>query len=265
MGESMTVPAAVAHGGAGPGPHRQENVEAAIARAAGILEAGGTAVEAAVEACVMLEDDPVFNAGTGAVYRTDGSVLLDASLQTSDGRRGFVIAMRDTPNPIRVAADLLDEEINGLAGNGARAWADSKGHPKAAVDGRPPRVGVGDTVGVIARDFTGALACATSTGGTSYRPAGRVGDVPLPGSGFWAEHGLAVAATGAGEAITRSLLSYRVHDRVLSKEATLESAMQWGINELIEDGVSVGLISLASDGGGAGYSNTDMPWAAWMG
>ena len=265
MGESMTVPAAVAHGGAGPGPHRQENVEAAIARAAGILEAGGTAVEAAVEACVMLEDDPVFNAGTGAVYRTDGSVLLDASLQTSDGRMGFVIAMRDTPNPIRVAADLLDEEINGLAGNGARAWADSKGHPKAAVDGRPPRVGVGDTVGVIARDSTGALACATSTGGTSYRPAGRVGDVPLPGSGFWAEHGLAVAATGAGEAITRSLLSYRVHDRVLSKEATLESAMQWGINELIEDGVSVGLISLASDGGGAGYSNTDMPWAAWMG
>ncbi len=261
----MTVPAVVAHGGAGPGPHRQENVEAAIARAAGILEAGGTAVEAAVEACVMLEDDPVFNAGTGAVYRTDGSVLLDASLQTSDGRMGFVIAMRDTPNPIRVAADLLDEEINGLAGNGARAWADSKGHPKAAVDGRPPRVGVGDTVGVIARDFTGALACATSTGGTSYRPAGRVGDVPLPGSGFWAEHGLAVAATGAGEAITRSLLSYRVHDRVLSKEATLESAMQWGINELIEDGVSVGLISLASDGGGAGYSNTDMPWAAWMG
>jgi len=133
------------------------------------------------------------------------------------------------------------------------------------VDGRPPRAGVGDTVGVIARDSTGALACATSTGGTSYRPAGRVGDVPLPGSGFWAEHGLAVAATGAGEAITRSLLSYRVHDRVLSKEATLESAMQWGINELIEDGVSVGLISLASDGGGAGYSNTDMPWAAWMG
>lgn len=64
------------------------------------MEAGGSAVEAAVEACVVLEDDPVFNAGTGAVYRTDGSVLLDASLQTSDGRMGFVIAMRDTPNPL---------------------------------------------------------------------------------------------------------------------------------------------------------------------
>ena len=261
----MVVPAAIAHGGAGPGPHRQENVEVAIARAAGILEAGGSAVEAAVEACVILEDDPVFNAGTGAVYRTDGSVLLDASLQTSDGRMGFVIAMRDTPNPIRVAADLLDEEINGLAGNGARAWADSKGHPKAAVEGRPPRAGAGDTVGIIARDSTGALACATSTGGTSYRPAGRVGDVPLPGSGFWADQELAVAATGVGEAITRSLLSYRVHDRILSTESTIDSAMQWGIDELIDDGVSVGLISMGAEGEGSGQSNTDMPWTAWSG
>ena len=120
-------------------------------------------------------------------------------------------------------------------------------------------------MGVIARDSTGALACATSTGGTSYRPAGRVGAVPLPGSGFWADHGLAVAATGGGEAITRSLLSYRVHDKILSTESTIESAMQWGIDELIDDGVSVGLISLASEGEGAGHSNTEMPWAAWMG
>lgn len=122
----MTTPAAVAHGGAGPGPDRQHNVEAAVQRAAEILQAGGSAVEAAVEACILLEDDPVFNAGTGAVFRNDGSILLDASLQTSDGRMGFVIAMRDTPNPIRVAADLLDEEINGLVGEGARDWADAE-------------------------------------------------------------------------------------------------------------------------------------------
>ena len=82
LGEGMAVPAAIAHGGAGPGPSRQTNVEVSISRAAEILGAGGSAVEAAVEACVVLEDDPVFNAGTGAVYRTDGSVLLDASLQT---------------------------------------------------------------------------------------------------------------------------------------------------------------------------------------
>ena len=129
----MSVPAAVAHGGAGPGPDRQHNVELAVDIASTILESGGSAIEAAVEACVALENDPVFNAGTGGVFWNDGSVSLDASIQTSDGRIGFVIGMEDTPNPIRIARDLLDEDINGLAGKGARLWADEKGHPKASV------------------------------------------------------------------------------------------------------------------------------------
>ena len=106
---------------------------------------------------------------------------------------------------------------------------------------------------------------ATSTGGTSARPAGRVGDVPLPGSGFWTQGGLAVASTGVGEAITKSLLSYRVYRRIRSTGDSLDTAMQWGIDELIDEGVSVGLISLGSEGEGRGHSNTDMPWAAWTG
>lgn len=263
--EMMTEPAAVAHGGAGPGPDRQQNVEIALKVAAEILQSGGSAIEAAVEACVALEDDPVFNAGTGAVFRNDGSVSLDASIQTSDGRIGFVIGMEDTPNPIRVAKDLLDEEINGLAGIGARVWADKRGHTKAPVEGRPPHGGQGDTVGVITRDSNGLLACATSTGGTSHRPAGRVGDVPLPGSGFWADEQASVAATGVGEAITTALLSYRVHDRFTTSPSDLLTSMEWGISELIDTGVSVGLIGLGSQGEGTGFSNTDMPWAAWLG
>lgn len=263
MPESM--PAVVAHGGAGPGPDRQKNVEAAVKVAAEMLESGASALEAAVEACVILENDPVFNAGTGGVFRNDGSVLLDASLHVSDGRMGFVIAMEDTPNPIRVAADLLDEPINGLTGEGARNWADSRGHKRAHVEGRPPAEGIGDTVGVIARDSAGTMACATSTGGCSYRPPGRVGDVPLPGCGFWASGDLSVAATGEGESITTALLSYRVSERVLQNGDTISEAMSWGISELIEEGVSVGLISLGKDGPGEGLSNTDMPWAEWHG
>ncbi|MEC7744074.1 MAG: isoaspartyl peptidase/L-asparaginase [Candidatus Thermoplasmatota archaeon] len=259
------IPAVVAHGGAGPGPDRQKNVEEAVEIASRLLQSGASAIEAAVEACVVLEDDPVFNAGTGGVFRNDGSVLLDASLHVSDGRMGFVIAMEDTPNPIRVAADLLDEPINGLTGEGARLWADSKGHKRARVEGRPPVEGDGDTVGVIARDSTGAMACATSTGGCSYRPPGRVGDVPLPGCGFWASGELSVAATGEGEAITTALLSYRVSERALGSNDPLIEAMSWGISELIEDGVSVGLIALGREGAGVGFSNTDMPWAEWHG
>ena len=267
----MSKPAVVAHGGAGPGPMRQDNLEKAVEKAANILRLGGNALEAAVEACVILEDDPVFNAGTGSVIRTDGSVLTDASIQTGDGRIGFVIAMEETPNPIRVAADLLDEEINGLTSAGARLWADQRGHLRADVEGRLPegQIGdldaeiTGDTIGVIARDSSGMIVVATSTGGCSFRPPGRVGDVPLPGSGFWAEDGLAVAATGIGEAITRALLSNRVYERIKNKNTSLEDSMEWGINTLIPPEHSVGLIALVPTGPGIGVANTDMPWATW--
>jgi beta-aspartyl-peptidase (threonine type) len=233
-----------------------------------ILEAGGSAIEAAVEACVLLEDDPVFNAGTGSVVRTDGSVLTDASLQTGDGRLGFVIAMEDTPNPIRICVDLLDVEINGLAGPGARRWADARGHLKADVIGRPAKDEIGDTVGVIARDSQGNIAAATSTGGCSHRPAGRVGDVPLPGSGYWVNGAIAVAATGIGEAITIALLSKRVHERISASRDqsvdSLEAAMQWGIDNHIAAHHQVGLIALCGSGIGTGVANTDMPWLAWQ-
>lgn len=267
----MTIPAVVAHGGAGPGPVRQKNLEIAVQKAADILTSGGSALEAAIEACVILEDDPVFNAGTGSIIRTDGSVLTDASIQTGDGRIGFVIAMEDTPNPIRVAADLLDEEINGLTSAGARLWADQKGYLKAEVEGRSPegQIGdinaeiTGDTVGVIARDIDGMVVVATSTGGCSFRPPGRVGDVALPGSGFWAEDDLAVAATGIGEVITRALLSNRVFERIRNSGDSMESSMEWGIKTLISPEFSVGLIALGATGPGIGVANTDMPWATW--
>ena len=122
----MPAPAIVVHGGAGAGPERLSNLQPAIEAARLVFESGGDAIEAAVEACVVLEDDPVFNAGTGSVMRNDGSVLTDASLQVSDGRMGFVAVMENTPNPIRICVDLLEEEINGLAGTGARIWADER-------------------------------------------------------------------------------------------------------------------------------------------
>ena len=260
----MPIPAAVAHGGAGAGPHRKPNIEAAVDIASTILQSGGNALEAAIESCAALEDDPVFNAGTGSVFRTDGSVLLDASIQTSDGRMGFIVSVEETPNPIRLAADLLDENINGLAGKGARIWADDRGLPRGHVEGRPPNEEVSDTVGVLTRDKNEMIVCATSTGGCSYRPPGRVGDVPLPGCGFWVQEGVGIGATGIGEAITRALISFRVAERFLSGSGMRES-MQWALDELVEEGAEVGLIGLGIEGPGFGLSNrTNMPWASWM-
>ena len=221
----MTIPAIVAHGGAGAGPDRLANVERAVAIAAGILASGGSAVDAAVEACGIMED---------------------------------------TPNPIRVAADLLDEEINGLTGEGARTWADAKGFVRAPVEGRPPFKGATDTVGVIARDRSGAIVCATSTGGCSDRPPGRVGDVPLPGCGFWAQEGVAVGATGIGEAITRGMISYRVAERIIRGKG-LEESMMWAMENCLEDGAEVGIIALSAEGTGHGAANSEnMPWSSWI-
>ena len=81
----------------------------------------------------LARDDPAFNAGTGSVTRVDGSVLVDASVQTGDGRMGFVASMPETPNPVKVAAALLDEEMNGLAGVGA-VIGQMKGLPKIGGD-----------------------------------------------------------------------------------------------------------------------------------
>ncbi len=289
----MVRPAIVVHGGAGAGPERLPNLQPAIEAARRVFAAGGDAIEAAVEACVVLEDDPVFNAGTGSVLRTDGSVLTDASLHVSDGRMGFVAVMENTPNPIRICVDLLDEDLNGLAGAGARAWADERGYTNAPVVGRPPKGKAGDvgelggahpplseaaqasqsdhtatdTIGAIARDSNGLIAAATSTGGTSWRPPGRVGDVPLPGCGFWSGEGIGVASTGVGEDITRALLSYRVHERIRasgdSSTDALAAAMKWGIDSLIPPEKQVGIIALGPEGEGAGAANTEMPWATW--
>jgi len=260
----MIIPAVIAHGGAGAGPERLQNIEKAIEISTEILVNGGSAIEAAVEGCVNLENDPVFNAGNGSVFRTDGSVSLDASIQTSEGKIGFVVDMKNTPNPVRVAADLLDEKINGLSGSGARIWADKRGHPKSPVEGREPHSEVSDTVGIITRDSSGLIVCATSTGGCGHRPPGRIGDVPLPGCGFWVQKGIGVGATGVGEEITRALLSYRVAEKIL-QGIKIEDSIKWALDNIIDSDSEVGLIALGKVGPGFGLSNrTNMPWTSWI-
>jgi beta-aspartyl-peptidase (threonine type) len=172
--------------------------------------------------------------------------------------------MPETPNPIRVAEALLDEEINGLGGIGAREWADQRGIPRSAVTPRPPgKTASGDTVGVIAMDSEGVMVTATSTGGCSDQPAGRIGDVPLPGCGFWVESGVAIAATGIGEAITREMLSHRVHGWISRDGMPMGRAFEKAIKTRFDESTDVGLIGMTSDGSCAARANTNMPWASW--
>lgn len=247
----------VVHGGAGHSAEEQDGVDAAADTGWELLAGGADAVSAAVAAVVSLEDDPRFNAGTGSCLRADGSVQVDAAVACSDGRLGTVAALEDIANPVRIARLVMDEEFDTLAGSGARAYAQARGIAPAPVTGSR-RESATDTVGAVALDGNGAFAVASSTGGVTGRPAGRVGDTPHWGGGLWTDAGIGIAATGIGEAISRRLLCFRVAQRV-ADGASLVEALAWGI-ALYPADVEIGLIAL-SEGEGAGTSNTSMPWA----
>lgn len=253
----MSQPAIAIHGGAGglaPGglsPEREAIVRAALhaALSAGwrVLSDGGSALDATVEAVVVLEDCPELNAGRGAVLRSDGSVSLDASVMVGSERRaGAVAAVRRLRNPILGARAVMQHSDHVLfAGERAESFASQHGvriepqeyfvtplrsaerqsatHSRAA--SRPSDQEAGNTVGAVARDAAGGLAAATSTGGMTNSDPGRVGDSPIHGAGIWADDATcAVSGTGWGELFMRSAFAHEVDAQLRLRDASLRDA-----------------------------------------
>ena len=212
------------HGGAG-GETAEERAprRAGLARAADagweVLTRGGSALEAVVEAVVVLENDPHFNAGLGSVLTVEGTLEMDASVMAGETlAAGAVGAVSGVANPVRLAHAVLAEgrEVL-LVGEAAAALAERHGLPRCPPEAlvteearrrwrerRPP---TGETVGAVARDGAGHLAAATSTGGVAGKRSGRVGDSAVIGAGTYADDRLgAGSATGPGEAIIRLCL-----------------------------------------------------------
>lgn len=218
MSELWTI---IVHGGAKtirPGREQanREGCRRAVEAGAEVLRNGGSAVEAAVAAIRVLEDDPTFNAGYGSVLNADGQVELDAALM--DGRTldvGAVAAMQGVVSPIETCRAMLYDKPVLIVGAGAARYAAEKGlrlcerdyhiAPKSLADEAC------DTVGCVTLDRQGHVAAATSTGGLSGVRPGRVGDSPIPGCGLYAEDGLGgVSFSGEGESILRLALASRV-------------------------------------------------------
>lgn len=219
------------HGGAGFVPEAARKTHAAgclrAARAgATVLMGGGSALDAACEAVRVLEDDPSFNAGTGACLDETGRLALDAAVM--DGatlRVGAITCLPAFKNPVQIARRLLD--VGGpllLAGEGARIFASNQGffpEDEATMITELARLRLeearttgesvgfaGGTVGAVARDEAGHVAAATSTGGKTNKKLGRVGDSPLVGAGTYADDAEGAASgTGDGEAFIRLLLA----------------------------------------------------------
>ncbi len=256
--------AIIVHGGAGiVTPERFKGVQEGCKEATlvgwRILQAGGSALDAVEAAVRSLEDNPMFNAGTGACLTADGNIELDAGIMEGHTLQiGAVAGVELIKNPISLARKVLESRHVLLVGKGAqefaqeqgiplcafedllterqyRIWLDNKaqvngesaGEPRhhrrevASIEARKEKHG---TVGAVAIDMTGKLAAATSTGGIPNKYPGRVGDSPLVGCGFCADEHAAVSCTGYGEDFIRLLIARRAADFVARGETAREAA-----------------------------------------
>jgi beta-aspartyl-peptidase (threonine type) len=227
-------PAVIVHGGAGredadERAPRRAGCRAAAAAAWARLAGGGSAIDAAVAAVVHLEDDPHFNAGTGACFTADGRIELDASVMAGAGlAAGAVGAVERIRNPVLLARAVMEDGRHVLlVGAPALAFARARGiaecdpHTLAverqrrrfAAGGEAAGPSSGDTVGAVAVDGDGHVAAATSTGGVMRKLPGRVGDSAVIGAGTYADDRLgAASATGVGEPILRLVLARHAVD-----------------------------------------------------
>jgi beta-aspartyl-peptidase (threonine type) len=208
------------HGGAGdhhPGEDPQPAIDGCLAAARvghAVLARGGSALDAVIVAVLALEDDPLFNAGTGSTLNADGEVECDASVMTGDLCAGAVGAVKGIKNPVALARLVMENTRHVLlVADGAHRFAKGQGMPfvdpqSMITDRARTRWQKAGTVGAVARDSQGRVAAATSTGGTTRKLPGRLGDTPLIGCGTYALDGAGAAScTGIGEAIIKTTLA----------------------------------------------------------
>ena len=261
-----------------------------------------TAVDAVEAAVRVMEDDPVFDAGQGSCLTAAGTVEMDSMIMRGDTLAiGAAAGLSRTRNPVSCARAVMEKTDHCLlVGAGADAFAESQGLPTASVDElitermradyeaykQYGNVGKGvigaffsppdaeekhDTVGAVALDVNGLVACATSTGGITAKMLGRVGDSPLAGSGGYADNETGAASTtGHGESILKMNLAKRALDNAARLRAAGDASAdvtQKGVDEALAAmkarvGGHGGIIAIGPDGSvGHGFTTARMPWA----
>jgi isoaspartyl peptidase/L-asparaginase-like protein (Ntn-hydrolase superfamily) len=248
------------HGGAGAIAERayrreEEHMTALLDEGAAMLARGSSALDVVTAMAKALEASGLHVAGKGAAPNAAGVVELDASVMDGPTRAaGAVAALRGFVSPVRVARGVMEKTPHVLlAGDGAAAFAAAHGFERvsdprsyyvAAESGLP---GAG-TIGAVARDVSGRLAAATSTGGLSGKMPGRVGDTPIIGAGCWADERAAVSCTGLGEYFIRVNAAADVSARIAYAHASLADAAAAVIEDVRRLGGSGGLIAVDAHG-----------------
>lgn len=274
---------------------RERDLRAALDRAlrAGedVLAADGSALDAVTAAVCVLEDEPLFNAGRGAVFTRDGTHEMDAAVMNgSDRRAGCVAGVLGPRNPVRLARCVMEQTDHVLMiGEGALRLGRANGIEEAppdyfftqerydalqetlrmeaagALDDDPARRH--GTVGAVARDRSGGLAAATSTGGMTAKRPGRVGDSPLIGAGTFADdRTCAISATGDGEAFIRLSVAHEIDARMRLAGETLSEAAAHVVRQgLATVNGSGGLVAVDSAGRIAAPFNCEGMYRGWAG
>jgi len=306
--------AIVVHGGAGVierkdlNPEQEAAYRAAMNRAiqagGAVLGKGGSALDAIEATIQLMEDDPLFNAGRGAVFTADGRNELDAAIM--DGKTlaaGAVAGVTRTRYPISLARRVMEKSPHVmLISAGADRFSTEQGLEQAEpgwfyterrwralenllkeqglpIPPQPAGIQEGGsaanlahdegkkgTVGVVALDLNGNVAAGTSTGGTTGKRWGRVGDSPIIGAGTYASNtSCAVSATGTGEYFIRLAVAREICALVEYKKMKLQAAadevIQKHLTALKGDG---GIIAVTPDGQMAWSFNTSGMYRAKM-
>lgn len=283
------------HGGSGTiergdlSAEKEQEIRATLARAAQagheVLSSGGSSLDAVTRAVTVLEDSPHFNAGKGAVFAANGRNEMDASImEGATLEAGAVAGVHNIRNPILLARKVMTDSVHVmLSGEGAEQFAreqdiafedDAYFHTdfrwqqlqkvQAGPDPQAHQVSESpdrwlSTVGAVARDAHGNLAAATSTGGTTNKRWGRVGDSPIIGAGTYADNrSCAVSATGHGEFFIRATVAHDICARLRYGSVSLaEAATDVVKGELLEMGGEGGIIAVDRHGNLALIFNTE--------
>lgn len=291
----------VIHGGAGtirresmtPATEKayRDTLTIALRRGYEILARGGSSLDAVEAAIRLMEDSPLFNAGKGAVFTSAGTNELDAAIM--DGRTlaaGSVAAVQRIKNPISLARLVMEKSPHVMmVGAGAeefaklqgmelvapsyfwteRRWNQLQNEKRAADTARKGAALSAEnklgTVGAIALDRTGNLAAATSTGGTSSKRYGRVGDTPIIGAGTYATASCAVSATGAGEFFIRNNVAADICARAKYTGVSIERAADDVVMKvLVAQKGEGGVIAMDAKGNITAPFNTPGMYRGWV-
>lgn len=268
----------------------QSALSEALERGNALLLAGKSALDAVEAAVRVLEDAPVFNAGRGSVFNSDGAHEMDAAMMCGKTlEAGGVAGVSGIKNPIALARKVMESEaFVFLSGKGAESFAKlhniqfenndyfftqerydqlkaakSGGNMVMDHDGESKKFG---TVGAVACDRDGNLAAATSTGGLTNKQFCRIGDSPVIGAGTYANNqSCAVSCTGYGEQFIRLCVAYDIAARMEYLNESIETATHVVVHEKLPSvGGEGGVIAVSADGTVALPFNTEGMYRGWV-